>query len=224
MIRTEAVKLVSIKGLAFKQKLTAGGAGITIVTPEDRAVFTINKRDGSCAAYGPVNGEVFTAAIAAEAIELTQGLPYRRLGKITRVYDDCHCDETSAELEAEDSITLKTREYDLQAEDSIRLETDRLGVYYKQWEGNVGADGRVKIEFDKPVDVIAPELAVRADNVPVTNRQGGATQMTVTGDARATQDVTAQGSQVSVTSHESSIASLAARVGELEAGAEGGGS
>ena len=102
MIRTEAVQLTSIKGLAYKQKLVAGGAGITIITPEDRAAFTVNKRDGSAVAHGHVNGALFPETAVAEALELTRGLPYKHLGKITKVYADNHCDETPAELELED--------------------------------------------------------------------------------------------------------------------------
>ena len=102
MIRTEAVKMTSINGLSFKQKLKDGGAGITILTPDDRGVFTINKRDGSCVPYGQVNSEVFSDAAIEEAIELTKGLPYRRLGAITKVHPDVHCDENPLELEVDD--------------------------------------------------------------------------------------------------------------------------
>jgi hypothetical protein len=102
MVRTETVKLTSIKGIAYKQKLTAGGAGIVILTPGDRAAFTINKRDGSSAPYGKVDTSAFSEAVVKEAIDLTKGLPFRRLGTITKVYDDTHCDETSADEETED--------------------------------------------------------------------------------------------------------------------------
>ena len=102
MIRTEAVKTTTIPGMAFKQKLQSGGAGITILTPEDRATFTINKRDGSCVPYGKVDTSVFTDAVVNEVLELTKGLPYRRLGKITKVHIDAPCEETAAENEVED--------------------------------------------------------------------------------------------------------------------------
>jgi len=102
MIRTEAVKITAISAMGFKQKLQSGGAGITIITPEDRATFTINKRDGSCVPYGQVDMNVFTEEVVNEVLELTMGLPYRRLGKITKVYVDEPCEETPAEHEAED--------------------------------------------------------------------------------------------------------------------------
>ena len=102
MIRTETVKLSGILGLAYKEKLASGGAGLAIVTPGDRAAYTINKRDGRAVAYGAVDPQVFTNAVIDEAIELTRGLRYKRLGKVTKVYDDSHCDETPAELETGD--------------------------------------------------------------------------------------------------------------------------
>ena len=102
MIRTEAVKTKTIPAMAFKQKLTAGGAGITIITPDDRAVFTINKRDNSCVPYGKVDAKVFTQDVIDEVLELTKGLPYRRLGKITKVHVNKPCEESAAELEVED--------------------------------------------------------------------------------------------------------------------------
>jgi len=102
MIRTEIVKLKSIAGLAYKQKLTAGGTGLTIMTPDDKAVFTINKRDGGAVPYGIVDNVVFPGKVVEEALELTRGLSYKKLGSITKVYDDSRCDESSAELETGD--------------------------------------------------------------------------------------------------------------------------
>jgi len=102
MVRTEVVQLKTIKGLAYKQKLTAGGAGIAILTQNERAAFTINKRDGSTTPYGKVDASVFSDAVVKEAVELTKGLPFRRLGAITKVYADNHCDETSVSEEVED--------------------------------------------------------------------------------------------------------------------------
>ena len=132
MIRTDTVQLTSIKGLAFKQKLIAGGAGITILTPVDKAVFTINKRDGSCVPYGKVATEIFTKTVISEALEATKGLPYRRLGTITKVYDDIHSDETPAELDIEDEKAaidvLASAEY----KEFIAQYTDKNGKFSYQ--------------------------------------------------------------------------------------------
>jgi len=105
MIRTEAVKITTIPAMAFRQKLQSGGTGITILTPDDRATFTVNKRDGSCVPYGKVNNKVFTDEVVNEVLELTMGLPYRRLGTITKVHINKPCEETPIEHEADDDKT-----------------------------------------------------------------------------------------------------------------------
>jgi len=129
MIRTETVKLSNGLGLAYKQKLVSGGAGLAIITPNERAAYSINKRDGSAIPYGDVNGTIFTGAIVDEALELTRGLPYKRLGKVTKVYDDSHCDETPVELETSDdqpSIdVVASKEY----EGFIMEYTDKNGKF-----------------------------------------------------------------------------------------------
>ena len=102
MIRTEAVKTTTIPGMAFKQKLQAGGAGITIITPEERATFTINKRDGLCVPFGKVDESIFTKEVVDKVLELTKGLPYRRLGSITKVHLDAPCEEAPVENEVDD--------------------------------------------------------------------------------------------------------------------------
>jgi len=132
MIRTETVRLSRIAGLAFKQKLVAGGAGLTIITPDDRAVYTINKRDGSAVPYGVVDAERFAPAVVDEAMELTRGLSYKRLGSITKVYDDSHCDETPADLETGDDApsvdVIASKEY----EGFIMEYTDKNGKFSYQ--------------------------------------------------------------------------------------------
>ena len=129
MIRTATVRLSSISGLAYLQKLPSGGAGLAIMTADDRAAYTINKRDGKAVPYGTVNTAVFTGAAVDEALALTRGLPYKRLGVVTRVYDDSHCDESPAELEIGDdqpSIdVVASKEY----EGFIMEYTDRNGKF-----------------------------------------------------------------------------------------------
>ena len=105
MIRTEAVQLTGTNARAYKQKLTSGGAGITIITPHERAVFTINKRDGTCVPFNKVNDEVFTQEIVNEAIEATISLPYKRLGNVIKVHNNKKCDEGLVEDETDDKKT-----------------------------------------------------------------------------------------------------------------------
>ena len=129
LIRTDAVKTTLIGGLAYKQKLMAGGAGLTIMTPDDKAVYTINKRDGTCIPYGQVNSDIFSADVIKEALELTRGLPYKRAGKIAKVYPDNHCDETPVEHETDDAKNdidvLASAEY----KEFIMQYTDKNGKF-----------------------------------------------------------------------------------------------
>ncbi|MDR3318007.1 MAG: hypothetical protein LBS99_01045 [Clostridiales bacterium] len=78
IIRTKAVELETIPALAYKQKLSAGGAGIKIHRLDNAAtaVFTLDRRTGGATAYGKVDGALFPEAAIAEAIEATVGLPY----------------------------------------------------------------------------------------------------------------------------------------------------
>ena len=84
IIRTRAVELSTIPAIAYKQKLSAGGSGVKIHHLEQRAaaVFTIDRRSGELKPFGVVDGDLFPAVAADEALELTIGLPYSARGKI----------------------------------------------------------------------------------------------------------------------------------------------
>ena len=132
MIRTETVKLSSIAGLAYRQKLTAGGAGLAILTQNERAAYTIDKRNSNALPYGPVNGEIFTSAVVGEALELTRGLSYKKLGTVTKIYDDCHFDEAAFDPETEEDKpsvdVIGSKEY----EGFIMEYTDKNGKFSYQ--------------------------------------------------------------------------------------------
>jgi len=161
MIRTEAVKTTTIPGMGFKQKLTAGGAGITIITPDDRATFTINKRDGSCVPYGKVDTKVFTEDVVKEVLELTQGLPYRRLGKITKVHVNKPCEESPVEHELEDEKcdidVVSSKEYaafiEKYSDKKGRFSHQLMNKELMQFAARSGAVGK-KLEAKENIDLI----------------------------------------------------------------------
>lgn len=157
MVRTEAVKLTKLRGLAYKQKLTAGGAGIAILTPKERAAFTINKRDGSATPYGKVDETVFTDEVVKEAIELTKGLSFKRLGAIKKVHADSHCDETSVDEETDD---LKV-EIDVMAS----IEYRKFIEHYTDKNGKFSYQLMNKdlIQFASKSSVITKMLAEKTD-------------------------------------------------------------
>ena len=157
MIRTEIVQLESIGAIAFKQKLTAGGAGITIITPDDKAVFSVNKRDGSCVPYGKADTKLFTDAVVNEVLELTKGLPYRRLGTITKVYADKHCDEASVEAETDDEKVVVDIIASAEYKEFIYQYTDKAGKFSYQLMN------KDLMQFASKSSVVSKMLAEKTD-------------------------------------------------------------
>jgi len=84
IIRTTAIELSTIPAIAYKQKLSAGGAGLKILRLDQDAtgVFTIDRQGGAPQPYGKVDAALFPDAAVDEALELTQGRPYSARGKI----------------------------------------------------------------------------------------------------------------------------------------------
>jgi UDP-galactopyranose mutase len=108
--------MTSLEGIAYRQKLKAGGAGLTILTENEKAVATINKRDGSYAPYGKMDEKIFTEAVLEEAFNLTQGLPYRRLGSVQFV--DSWTEETVEAL-PEEAVVEATSEEEQEDRDDV---------------------------------------------------------------------------------------------------------
>lgn len=78
IVRTKSVELTAIPAIAYKQKLTSGGAGIKILRldTEATAAATLDKSTGEAVAYGKIDETLFPAEAFEEAIELTAGMPY----------------------------------------------------------------------------------------------------------------------------------------------------
>jgi len=157
MVRTETIQLKTINGIAYKQKLTAGGAGLAILTPDSRAAFTINKRDGSCVPYGKVEASIFTDTVVGEALELTKGLSFKRLGTITKVYSDKHCDEGSIEDEAGDVKVEIDVMASVEYSEFIAQYTDKNGKFSYQLMN------KDLMQFAAKSSVVGKMLAEKAD-------------------------------------------------------------
>ena len=84
IIRTTAVELSEIPAIAYKQKLTSGGAGLRILRLDQDAagVFTVDKRTGLAVPYGKIDENLFPQNAVDEALELTLRLPFSSRGKI----------------------------------------------------------------------------------------------------------------------------------------------
>lgn len=84
IIRTKAVELSSIPALAYKLKLSTGGAGLKLLRldQEATAVATLDKRSGEPVVDPKTNASLFPLEAFDEAAELTNGLPYSARGKL----------------------------------------------------------------------------------------------------------------------------------------------
>ena len=104
IIRTPAVELTTIPAIAYKQKLSAGGAGIKIsrLDQDASAVVTIDRRTGEGVPKGKIDESLFPEEAFSEAISLTSGMAYSARGKIritvqTEVKEADDVDENESE-------------------------------------------------------------------------------------------------------------------------------
>lgn len=112
IVRTKSVELTAIPAIAYKQKLSAGGAGIKILRLdiEATAAATLDKNTGEAIPYGKVDASLFPAEAFEEAIELTLGMPYS--GRQNIKIDVSKYVEKTEEPEEEERIDIiNTDEY-----------------------------------------------------------------------------------------------------------------
>ena len=85
MIRTSVVELTTIPAVAYRQKLPAGGSGVTICRYGEKqcGVASVSTRSGKAIPADNTPPELYPAEAFEEALALTRGLPYKRLGKVT---------------------------------------------------------------------------------------------------------------------------------------------
>ena len=125
IIRTTAVELTTIPAIAYKQKLSTGGAGLKIqrMDTDAMAMFTLDRRTGEGVPYGKYDEGLFPPEAVTEARDLTLGLPYTSRGKIkvkiTRMAtekndpaDDLFHEEDVTEEEIEKVDMVHSPEYD----------------------------------------------------------------------------------------------------------------
>ena len=94
IIRTPMVELTNIPAMAYKFKMSSGGAGLKIIYEgtDNTETFVINRR-GELTSSRPENA---VSDAAREAFELTRGLPYSARGKVKAIFvPDADADEAS---------------------------------------------------------------------------------------------------------------------------------
>ncbi|HSK67714.1 MAG TPA: hypothetical protein VLA21_00465 [Candidatus Limnocylindria bacterium] len=114
IIRTKAVELTSIPAIAYKQKLSQGGAGIKIhrLDRDETAVSTLDKRTGGLVPYGKADPDLFPMEAFDEAYELTMGMPYSGRGPLKLSYDEApHEEDVTEEAPAEQVDMSLSPEY-----------------------------------------------------------------------------------------------------------------
>lgn len=84
MIRTNVVKLETIKAFAYRQKLQAGDSAIVIVRPDVKqpGMATISKKTGEPVPSANTPVKYYPAEAFKEAMALTNGMPYKKQGSI----------------------------------------------------------------------------------------------------------------------------------------------
>ena len=126
MIRTSVVKLSVIPALAYRQRLSAGDTGIVIVRPDatQPGLGTISKNTGEAIPSKNTDTALFPAEAFAEAITLTAGLPWKKLGAVKANASDFAEEPAEAPADAE---AVVVEEYVYQ--DLIDAYTDKNGKF-----------------------------------------------------------------------------------------------
>ncbi|MDR0325356.1 MAG: hypothetical protein LBI19_04575 [Oscillospiraceae bacterium] len=157
IIRTAVVELTKAEALAYKYKMSSGGAGLKLLYEETgmSETYTISRR-GELSANRP-GGSVGEAAL--EAYELTLGLPYSARGKVKAV---------AVERAEEDEVVPATPEYNM-------IES----AEYKAWIAkNIGPDGRMNyikmnkdlIQFASKNKTVSEMVAQKEDREAILRR------------------------------------------------------
>ena len=114
IIRTTAVELAAIPAIAYKQKLSSGGAGLKIfrLDQDATAVFTVDRRTGDALPRDKYDAALFPEEAVIEALELTAGLPYTSRGKLAiKVFEEVKEAEDVEETEIEKADMVNSDEY-----------------------------------------------------------------------------------------------------------------
>ena len=84
MIRTNVVELSVIPAVAYRQKLTSGGSGVTILRYgyEQPGIASVSKTTGKAIISDNTPADIYPEEAFAEALALTTGLPYKKQGKV----------------------------------------------------------------------------------------------------------------------------------------------
>ena len=115
MIRTAIVRLTSIPAIAYRQKLTSGGSTILRNGVSQPGIASISKTSGEAIPTVNTPQSEYPIEAFAEAIELTAGMPYKKLGAIKYVEEQAVETEDTSETLPEEVI-VDSKEYKMIAD------------------------------------------------------------------------------------------------------------
>ena len=114
MIRTDVVNLTVIPAVAFRQKLTAGGSGVTVLRFDSKqpGIASISKTSGEPIPAANTPLDLYPPEAFREAIALTAGMPYAKRGDV-RVVKKAPVDTAPAKTEevTPDDVVIDSAEY-----------------------------------------------------------------------------------------------------------------
>lgn len=114
MIRTDVVNLTVIEAVAFRQKLTAGGSGVTILRYDmnQPGIASISKTSGEAIPSANTPLDLYPLEAFQEAIRLTAGMPYKKRGGVR--LEKKAVEETAPEATeeaTEEDVVIDSSEY-----------------------------------------------------------------------------------------------------------------
>lgn len=110
MVRTNVVNLTVIDAIAYRHKLPGGNTGIVIYRAgiSQPGIGAISRTSGEIVPTVNTPKQHYPAEAFAEALELTRGMPYRKLGKVAK-YDGA---KEVEEAVVEEEAVVDTKEYE----------------------------------------------------------------------------------------------------------------
>ena len=170
MIRTSVVELTTIPAVAYRQKLPAGGSGITVCRYGEKqcGLASISTRSGKAIPAENNPAELYPEEAFAEAIELTRGLPYKKLGKVTMLKKSFKEEAPKAE---EEEIPVDLAAY------------DKLAAKYTDKTGKLSYEliNKDLIKFLKSSSVVRGLIAEQASAAKIRNYIVGVKVRDITG-------------------------------------------
>ena len=181
MIRTEVVTLTAIAAIAFRQKLTAGGSGITILRfdVEQPGRASISKTSGTAIPTANTSADLYPAAAFREAIELTSGMPYTKRGGVRLNKQEAEaCPPEPGEAAEEQEIVVDSRDY------------QKLVAHYTDKNGKLSYDliDRDLIKFAHTSKTVKAMLEEKVTQKKIRNYIVSSKFRSVTGNKKLTEE------------------------------------